>query len=123
MTDRITLQAMRFEGHHGVGEEERAFPQELEVDLVVEADLAQAGRTDDVADTIDYGPLIGLVGEVVERGSFRLLEAIAATIADRVLGSTPASAVTVRVRKLAVPVDADLDWAQIEIRRERSGTA
>jgi dihydroneopterin aldolase len=123
MTDRITLQAMRFEGHHGVGEEERAFPQPLEVDLAVEADLARAGRTDDVADTIDYGPLIALVGEVVEGSSFRLLEAIAATIADRVLDLTPASAVTVRVRKLAVPVDADLDWAQIEIRRERSGTA
>lgn len=119
MTDRISLQAMRFEGHHGVSDEERLFPQELEVDLVVEADLARAGRTDDVADTIDYGPLIALVGDVVERGSFRLLEAIAATIADRVLESTPAEAVTVRVRKLAVPVDADLDWAQVEIRRER----
>lgn len=120
MTDRITLQAMRFEGHHGVSEEERAFPQPLEVDLVVETDLSRAGRTDDVADTIDYGPLIGLVGGIVERGSFRLLEAIAATIADRVLDTTPASAVTVRVRKLAVPVDADLDWAQIELRRERT---
>jgi dihydroneopterin aldolase len=120
MTDRITLQAMRFEGHHGVSADERAFPQPLEVDLVVEADLARAGRTDDVADTIDYGPLIALVGGVVEQGSFRLLEAIAATIADRVLATTPASAVTVRVRKLAVPVDADLDWAQVEIRRERA---
>lgn len=119
MTDRITLQAMRFEGHHGVGEEERAFPQPLEVDLVVEADLARAGRTDDVSDTIDYGPLIAVVGGVVERGSYRLLEAIAATIADRVLETTVASAVTVRVRKLAVPVDADLDWAQVEICRER----
>ena len=36
MTDRITLQAMRFEGHHGVSDEERLFPQELEVDLVVD---------------------------------------------------------------------------------------
>jgi dihydroneopterin aldolase len=123
MTDRITLQAMRFEGHHGVGEEERAVPQPLEVDLVVEADLGRAGRTDDVADTIDYGPLIVLVGGIVEAGSFRLLEAIAATIADRVLDTTPATAVTVRVRKLAVPVDADLDWAQVELRRERARPA
>ena len=43
----------------------------------VEADLARAGRTDDVADTIDYGPLIAICAEVVERRSFRLLEAIA----------------------------------------------
>lgn len=119
MSDRITLSGMRFEGHHGVGEEERFLPQPIEVDLEVEADLSRAGRTDDVVDTIDYGPLVALCAGVVERDSFRLLESIAATIADRVLDTTPALAVTVRVRKLAVPVDADLDWAQVELRRER----
>ena len=61
MSDRITLSAMRFEGHHGVSEEERFLPQPLEVDLEVVADLSRAGRTDDVADTIDYGPLVALV--------------------------------------------------------------
>ena len=120
MSDRITLSGMRFEGHHGVSEEERMLAQPLEVDLEVEADLARAGRTDDVADTIDYGPLVVLCAGVVERNSFRLLETIAETIADRVLETTPAVAVTVRVRKLAVPVDADLDWAQVELRRERA---
>jgi dihydroneopterin aldolase len=119
MSDRITLSTMRFEGRHGVAPEERLLPQPLEVDLVVEVDLAQAGRTDEVADTIDYGPLVELCAGVVERNSFRLLESIAATIADRVLDTTSATGVTVRVRKLAVPVDADLDWAQVEIRRER----
>ena len=53
MSDRITLSSMRFEGHHGVTDDERALPQPLEVDLEVEADLARAGRTDDVVDTID----------------------------------------------------------------------
>jgi len=123
MSDRITLAGMRFEGRHGWSEEERLVPQALEVDLVVEADLSRAGRTDDVKDTIDYGPLVALCAGVVERNSFRLLETIAATIADRTLDTTPATAVTVRVRKLAVPVDADLDWAQVEIRRERPAAA
>ncbi|MFN8622868.1 MAG: dihydroneopterin aldolase [Chloroflexota bacterium] len=121
MSDRITLRGMRFEGCHGWSEEERALPQELEVDLVVEADLAAGGRSDDVADTIDYGPLVERCRAVVEDRSFRLLEAIAAAIADSVLTSaTRATAVTVRVRKLAVPLDADLDWAEVEIRRERA---
>lgn len=120
MTDTITLSGMRFEGRHGVSAEERAFPQLLEVDLVLEADLAPAGRSDDVADTIDYGPVIEIARGVVERNSFRLLEALAAALADKVLLLTPASAVTVAVRKLAVPVEADLDWAQVRIRRERA---
>jgi len=119
MSDRILLKGMRFEGRHGVGDEERALPQEIEVDLEVETDLAAAGASDDLAETIDYGPLIRLCRRVVEERSFHLLEAIADTIASAVLGSTSATAVTVRVRKLAVPVEADLDFAQVEIRRQR----
>jgi dihydroneopterin aldolase len=119
MTDHILLSGMRFEGRHGVRAEERALPQTIEVDLEIEADLAAAGRSDDLADTIDYGPLVGICRGVVEDESARLLEAIAETICARVLAATPASAATVRVRKLAVPVDADIDHAQVEIRRER----
>jgi dihydroneopterin aldolase len=118
MSDRILLRGMRFEGSHGVGDDERAFPQEIEVDLEVETDLARAGASDDLAATIDYGPLIHLCRSVVEERSFHLLEGIAEALASAVIGATLADAVTVRVRKLAVPVDADLDFAQVEIRRE-----
>jgi dihydroneopterin aldolase len=119
VNDRILLKGMRFDGSHGVSDDERAFPQVIEVDLEVETDLARAGASDDLAETIDYGPLIRLCRRVIEERSFHLLEAIADTIASAVLVSTSAAAVTVRVRKLAVPVDADLDFAQVEIRRER----
>ena len=117
----ILLQAMRFEGHHGASAEERALPQPLEVDLEVEADVTLAARSDDLSDAIDYGPLIDICRAVVEGRSFRLLEAIAGAICDSVLGAAPkATAVTVRVRKLAVPVDADLDFAQLQLRVERT---
>jgi len=120
MTDRISLHAMLFEGRHGVSELERELPQEIEVDLEVEADVAAASVSDNLAETVDYGPLVELCRRVVEERSFKLLEAIAGAIAADVLASTPATAVTVRVRKLAVPIDADLDYAQVEIRRERA---
>ena len=119
MTDRISLHAMRFEGRHGVSELERELPQEIEVDLEVEADLAAATGSDNLADTVDYGPLVQICRRAVEERSFKLLEAIAGEIATEVLASTAATAVTVRVRKLAVPIEADLDYAQVEIRRVR----
>ena len=119
MTDRITLQAMRFAGRHGVSDEERAVPQEIEVDLDVEADLGGAGVSDDLVRTVDYGPLIRLCAHVVEDESYHLLEGIAQRIATQVLEVDRVQAVTVRVRKLAVPVDADIEFAQVEIRRER----
>jgi dihydroneopterin aldolase len=116
----ILLQGMRFEGRHGASAEERAYPQPLEVDLEVDADLSAAAGSDALADTIDYGPLIDICRAVVEERSFHLLEAICGAIAEGVLAAAPkGTAVTVRVRKLAVPVDADLDFAQLQLRFER----
>jgi dihydroneopterin aldolase len=118
--DRITLTAIRCEGRLGVSEEEREFPQLVEVDLEIEADLSAAAESDALADTVDYAPLIETVSRSVEGGGFRLLEGLAGSIAREALQSSGRiAAVTVRVRKLAVPLDADLDHAQVEIRRER----
>ena len=118
--DTITLAGMRFEGRHGMSDEERRLPQLLEVDLVVEADLGPASRSDALADTTDYGPLIEAARRTVEEGSYRLLEGLAGALADEALRVAPAaSAVTVRVRKLAVPMDVDMDHAQVKLRRER----
>jgi dihydroneopterin aldolase len=111
---------MRFEGHHGVSEEEQAFPQLIEVDLEVEADLGAAALSDELGDTIDYGPLVEVARAIVVDRRFRLLEAIAGAIVEEALRSAAsATAVTVRVRKLAVPIDADLDHAEVTLRRER----
>jgi dihydroneopterin aldolase len=118
--DRIVLSGMRFEGRHGVTQEERELPQLIELDVELWLDLAAAGRTDDLAATVDYGPVIELCRDVVELRSFRLLEAIAEATAAAVLRGTLAQSVVVRVRKLAVPVDADLDFAGVEIQRGRA---
>ena len=86
---------------------------------VLEVDLAAAAASDHLSDTVDYGPLVDICRSVVEMESYRLLERIAGRIAERVLASAGIRACTVRVRKLAVPLDADLDFAQVEIRRGR----
>ena len=117
--DTILLQGIRLEGQHGATTDERSMPQSFEVDLVVEADLGPAGLSDLLADTVDYGPLVEICRSTVESGSYRLLERIAGIIAERVLATPDVQACTVRVRKLAVPIDADLDFAQVEVHRSR----
>jgi len=118
--DRITLSSMRYEGLLGATEEERAFPQLIEVDLVIEADLAVATTSDALADTVDYGPFVALTERTVEGRSFRLLEGLAGALASGALQLSPSVvAVTVRVRKLAVPMDVSMDHAEVEIRRGR----
>ena len=117
MSDTILLAGMRFEGIHGVSDEERLLPQLLEVDLEVTLDLARAATSDELADTLDYGELVEACRHVVEEGAQRLLEAVAGAIADDVTRRPGVGAVTVRVRKPAVPLDVELEFAQVELRR------
>jgi dihydroneopterin aldolase len=119
--DRITLSGMRLESRLGATEDERSDPQVVEVDLEVETDLSVASESDALADTIDYGPLVEAVIRTAEDGSHVLLEGLAGAIARAVFETSPRlGEITVRVRKLAVPLDVDMDHAQVEIRRART---
>lgn len=117
--DRVLVSGLRLRGRHGWLPEERASPQPIEVDLVVEADLARPGRTDELVDTVDYAVLVEEAAAVVEGCSFRLLEALAQAIAQRVLERYAGrlSSVTVSVRKLKPPIRADLDHVGVTLTR------
>ncbi len=119
--DRITLDSMRFESTIGATADERVFPQMLEIDLEVEADLSAASTSDSLADSVDYTQLVELTERVAEGGGFVLLEGLAGALATAALRISPGiAAVTVRVRKLAVPIDVSMEFAQVELRRERA---
>jgi dihydroneopterin aldolase len=118
--DRIELRGLRAVGVHGVLPEERTRPQPFEVDLDVEADLREAGQTDDLGRTIDYGLLATTVEGVVASERFALLERLAERIAEAVLAcpaGVPIERVTVTVRKLRPPVPVDLAVAGVRIVR------
>ncbi|HUY97507.1 MAG TPA: dihydroneopterin aldolase [Verrucomicrobiae bacterium] len=99
MSDRLILGGLCFFGHHGVSEEERERGGPIVVDLEVEASLARAAGSDRVTDAVDYRALHQVVRAVVEQERFRLLEALAAAIATRVLEVEGVERVHLRVAK------------------------
>jgi dihydroneopterin aldolase len=120
MTDHVALLNMRFEGKHGVLEFEQTTAQPFEVDAELYLDLGPAGRSDDIELTIDYREVFRICREVVEGPSFRLIEAVAETIAGRILTELRAvaiSEVVIRVRKPRVALPGSIDAAMVEIRR------
>jgi 7,8-dihydroneopterin aldolase/epimerase/oxygenase len=120
VTDRILLADMVFFGRHGQSDEERADEQEIDVDVEMEVDLAPAGQSDDLEQTVNYSSVFKACREIVETQSFHLLEAIAERIATRLLSDFPRlDAVTVRVRKPGVPIDGRLEYAGVAIERRR----
>jgi dihydroneopterin aldolase len=118
--DRITLRGMHFLARHGVTLEERLEPQPFDVDVELETDLSTSAASDDLADTIDYAEVFALVGGVVEGESHRLIEALAGAIADAVLATTTADAVTVRVRKPRAPLPGPFETVEASLTRRRA---
>jgi dihydroneopterin aldolase len=117
--DRIEIRALRVVGTHGALPEEQTRGQPFEIDLDVVADLTAAGRTDDLAGTVDYGEVVEQAMSVVTSRSYRLLEALAEGIAEAVLGDSRVTAVIVGVRKLRPPLAADLGSVGVRITRSR----
>lgn len=117
--DSIELRGLRFVGSHGALPEEAERPQPFEVDLELFADLHEAGRSDELAATVDYGELCEAVRSVIEGDHATLLEHLAEAVATRALAiaGQRALGVVVTVRKLRPPVPVALTSAAVRICR------
>lgn len=118
--DTIEIRGLRVLAHVGVPEAERAHAQPLTLDLSLSVDLAAAGGSDDVADTVDYGAVALAVADAVTAGPVALLERVAALAADAVLDLDPRTdAVTVTVTKVRPPIPRDVSATAVQIHRAR----
>ena len=98
--DRILLEGMSFQGRHGVRPAERELPQEFKVDVEVDCDLSEPGKSDRIEDTVDYRQVRAIAKAVIEGDSQKLLETLAARIADQVLKMQRVAGVSVRISKV-----------------------
>ena len=103
----------------GVLPHERESMQPLQIDIDLEVDLSEAGVTDNLADTANYGAISEAIADVVRTSSDTLLERLAARIADRVLHFDHVEVANVLVTKLRPPVPEDLVSSAVRIVRSR----
>jgi dihydroneopterin aldolase len=117
--DRIELRGLRVRGHHGVFDHERRDGQDFVLDLVLWTDLAAAGASDDLADTVDYGALAEAASAVVEGPPRALIEAVAADVAAVVLDDPRVAVVEVVLHKPQAPIDRPFDDVAVRVTRSR----
>lgn len=117
----MELRGLRVTAVHGVLESERRRAQPFEVDLDLELDLAPAGGSDRLDDTVDYGAVTDAAARAIAGPPANLLEHLATRVADAVFeaGGRRLVGVTVTVRKLHPPVEASMRSAAVTIRRVR----
>jgi len=117
--DRIHLRDLRVSCVIGTGRMERERRQELTLNVSLYLDLAAAGRSDRLGDTVDYSTLARGIVELCEASSFRLIERLAEEIAGFCLANPRVQRVQVRVDKPhALPLGRA---AVVEIARDRDG--
>ena len=97
--DRIDIRDLMMRCVIGVNEAERREKQDVTICITLFAHLRRAGRTDDIADTVDYKAIKKKVIVMVERSSFFLVERLAERIAEICLEDAGVLRVRVRVAK------------------------
>lgn len=90
----------------GVYAHEKGIEQRLIFDVVADFDLAKAGASDDLADTLDYDRIAAICREVSKSRHHELIEAVAETVARRVLDELGVAGIEVEVSKPGAVPDA-----------------
>ena len=96
--DCIILKGLAFYGYHGVMPEEGKVGCRFSLDVTCGLDLRPAAASDDVEQTISYELIFNIVRDAFSEHRFKLLEALAQHIVDRLFEAY-----------------SDIDWVQIRV--------
>ena len=96
--DAIILKGLAFYGYHGVMPEEGKVGCRFSLDVICGLDLRAAAASDDVEETISYELIFNVVRDSFSEQTFKLLEALAQHIVDRLFEAYQ-----------------DIDWVQIRV--------
>lgn len=102
--DSIEITGIRAYGYTGYLPEERVLGQWFEVDLVLWLDLAPAGQSDNIEETLDYRQAIAIVKQQIATAKFALIEKLAATIAEEILSREKVQKIQIKLSKPAAPI-------------------
>jgi dihydroneopterin aldolase/D-erythro-7,8-dihydroneopterin triphosphate epimerase len=100
--DRIHIRDLLLRPVIGVYPEERDIRQDILLNITLYSDQKPAAETDDFNLTVDYHAVHDSIVELVESSSFRLIESLAAAVADLILNVEGVRACRVVVDKPAV---------------------
>jgi 7,8-dihydroneopterin aldolase/epimerase/oxygenase len=122
VSDSIFVRGLAVHAYYGVMPHEAKVGQSFALDLIVDIDLVDAGRSDKVADTASYDLIVAVAAQAFCAQRYRLVEAAAGAVADAILAQFPrVTSVRVTVHKPHAPIAATFRDVGVEIVRSRHG--
>ena len=115
----VILNDIRIYAFHGCMEEEARIGSDYIVNLVVDTNMEEASRSDELEDAVDYVNLLAIVKKEMSIRS-KLLEHIAQRIIDEIMkGYTKVDAVDITVAKQNPPIEGDIREVCIHLKEKR----
>ncbi len=113
----IKLNNMKFHSYIGVYAEEKKIGQNIEIDLACQMQSDQSRYTDDLTDTVSYGAIYRIIEKTVADSKVDLVERLGQQIFDdiRAVYDAEIVAMSLNIRKLAVPVNGIFDSVEITL--------
>lgn len=120
-SDRIRLTGIAAVGHHGVLAHETRDGQPFRVDAELQVDLRAAGRSDELADTVDYSAVAERIEALIAGEPLALIETLAHRLAGAVLAVDRRIArVEITVHKPEAPLTQRFDDVAVVVSRDRA---
>jgi len=118
--DAIHLEDLVFYAYHGLHEEEERLGQRFHVDVTCWLDISKAAETDEYSGTVCYGSLVQAMERVVTQNRFKLIERLAAAVADGMFAvDDRIQKARVRIHKPGAPLPIATGKVSVEIVRLR----
>ena len=112
---KVELHGLHVFGYHGVEDDEQRLGQLFLYD--VDLEVGDRGVDDRIEHAIDYRLVATTIREVNDR-RFKLLEALATTVAETLVERFPVESVRVRVRKPQVkPAGMTVEFSAVTVER------
>lgn len=119
--DSINIKGLEVFAHHGVYREENVLGQKFVVDVSMQVSTQEAGRSDDIRKSVNYGSVCDGIQKVMKNRNYKLIETVAEEIADMILLTyDDVRGVNVTVKKPWAPVMVHVDTVSVSISRKKA---
>ncbi|MDR0949175.1 MAG: 2-amino-4-hydroxy-6-hydroxymethyldihydropteridine diphosphokinase [Lachnospiraceae bacterium] len=117
--DTIIIKGLEVFAYHGVHEQERKEGQLFRINAILYTDLREAGQSDELDQTTNYGTICRLIDAKMREQSYQLIEAAAESLAHTILTTFErVEAVDIEIGKPQAPIPLRFECVSVRLYRE-----
>ncbi len=116
--DAIIIEGLKVDTVIGCFNWERQIIQPLMLDLTIHNDLAQAAKSDELDDTLNYAQICELAAQVIQAAQPKLIEHAAQLVLESLFTTFPSiESISITIRKPAIIAQANAVGIRLERNR------